>query len=46
MHLMLQLMVHLTVQIRHLEGTSEVVPKHAPSDLHKDAKEGAFEGVL
>ena len=47
MHFMLHLMIHLTVQSRGApEGTIEVAPNDAISNLHKDAQESVFEVAL
>ena len=47
MHFMLQLMIHLTKQLRSApEGTLEGAINDALSNLHKDAQAGAFEVSL
>ena len=46
-HFLLYLMLHLTVQSRSApEGALERASNDALSNLHKDAKEGAFEFAL
>ena len=44
---MLQVIIHLTMHSRSApEGTIEGAPNDALINLHKDAKEGAFEVAL